>query len=191
MVRVDKSYVFDTSEGKKSLRDLFGSSPQLIVYHFMFEPAWEDGCKSCSFLADGFDGSSKHLPARDTAFVAISRAPLEKLLAFRKRMGWTFPWASSHGTDFNVDFGVSFRKEDAVDGKQLYNYARTKEGEMDMPGASTFLREGDDVFHTYSTYARGLDMLVGTYNWLDITPLGRHEEDLPWSMAWVRLHDRY
>ena len=198
MVPLETKYVFDGPTGPVSLRDLFDDRSQLIVYHFMFDPSWEEGCKSCSFLADGIAGSIVHLQARDTAFAAISRAPLAKLEAFKARMGWTFPWVSSFGNSFNVDFSVTV-DVDGVNGSGEYNYqpARTqfearriwvRNGEL--PGLSVFLREGDAVFHTYSAYQRGLDVFLNTYNLLDVTPLGRQEEDGR-IMAWIKLHDRY
>ena len=196
MVRVDEEYVFDGPAGPTSLRDLFGPHRQLVVYHFMFDPAWTEGCKSCSYVMDNLSGALVHLAARDTAFAAISRAPLATIEPFRARMGWTFPWLSSSGNSFNYDFHVTL---DAALGSVEYNYASVPElvrrGEMpyergEMPGLSVFLREGDDVFHTYSTYQRGLDGLLNTYNVLDLTPLGRQEEDRR-IMAWVRYHDRY
>jgi predicted dithiol-disulfide oxidoreductase (DUF899 family) len=187
MVKVEKPYVFETTNGNVTLRDLFEGRSQLIVYHFMFDPSWTDGCKSCSFLADTFDGASVHLPARDTSFVAISRAPLAKLDAFKKRMGWKFRWVSSLGTDFNYDYQVSSRPGE----KPTYNYKEQDFPSAEKPGASVFMRDGDDVFHTYSTYSRGLDHLIGTYNYLDLTPLGRDEDALKYGMEWVRLHDKY
>jgi predicted dithiol-disulfide oxidoreductase (DUF899 family) len=190
-VKVDKEYVFQDPRGRATLRDLFDGRRQLIVYHFMFDPSWEEGCKSCSYVADNFQGSPVHLAARDTSFVAISRAPLAKIEAFKERMGWTFRWLSSFETDFNYDYHVSFRPEDKVEGKVEYNYASQEFPLSEAPGLSVFFRDGDDVFHTYSTYARGLDLLVGTYNYLDLTPLGRDEEQLPYTMAWLRHHDRY
>jgi predicted dithiol-disulfide oxidoreductase (DUF899 family) len=191
MVRIDKRYAFEGPSGTRTLLDLFDGRPQLIVYHFMFDPSWSEGCKSCSLFADTFDGAIRHLGGRDTAFAAISRAPLAKLLAFQRRMGWTFPWYSSADSDFNYDFHVTFPPEDFAAGRTEYNYVVQKFPESEAPGASVFLREGDDVFHTYSTYARGLDGLIATYNLLDLTPLGRHEEGLPYTMSWVRHHDRY
>jgi predicted dithiol-disulfide oxidoreductase (DUF899 family) len=191
MVRIEKPYVFDGPQGRRTLLDLFEGRPQLIVYHFMFDPSWSEGCKSCSLFADTFNGAVQHLRGRDTAFAAISRAPLEKLLAFQRRMGWSFPWYSSVESDFNYDFHVTFTPEDHAAGRTEYNYVIQKFPESEAPGSSVFLREGDEVFHTYSTYARGLDHLIGTYNLLDLTPLGRHEEGLPHTMAWVRHHDRY
>jgi predicted dithiol-disulfide oxidoreductase (DUF899 family) len=190
-VKVDKAYVFDTPAGKKTLAELFNGKSQLFVYHFMLGPSWDEGCKSCSFLADHFDGALAHLAARDVAFVAVSRAPLAKIEAFRRRMGWHFPWVSSDGSDFNFDYGVSF-KDEAVGAEGNYNYTRQKIESDELPGASVFYKDADGtVFHTYSTYARGLDLLIGAYNFLDLTPKGRDEADLPWTMAWVRHHDRY
>jgi predicted dithiol-disulfide oxidoreductase (DUF899 family) len=190
-VRVDKEYEFQGPGGPATLVDLFEGRPQLIVYHFMFDPEWDEGCKSCSYIADNFDGSIPHLAARDTSFAVVSRAPLEKIQAFRKRMGWNFLWLSSHGTDFNYDFHVTAQEGNPnVD----YNFAIIPAAVLparEMPGLSVFLRDGDTVLHTYSAYARGLDLLINTYNYLDLTPMGRHEEGLPWSMAWLNHHDRY
>lgn len=191
MVKLAKDYTFEGEKGSARLRDLFGTKRQLAVYHFMFDPSWEEGCKSCSLVADHFERSTIHLAARDVSFVAISRAPLAKISAFQKRMGWSFPWLSSEKSDFNYDFGVSFRPEDKVDGMVSYNYGLTKFPSSEAPGLSIFLKDGDDVFHTYSTYARGLDILVGAYNYLDLMPLGRQEADLPYGMAWVRHRDKY
>lgn len=191
MVRLEKRYELDGPSGKRALFDLFEGRPQLIVYHFMFDPSWDEGCKICSLFADTFDGAVKHLGARDTAFAAVSRAPLAKLLAFRERMGWTFPWYSSADSDFNYDFHVTFPPDDLAAGRTEYNYVVQKFPLPEAPGSSVFLRDGDEVFHTYSTYARGLDHLMATYGFLDLTPLGRHEEGLPHPMAWVRHHDRY
>jgi predicted dithiol-disulfide oxidoreductase (DUF899 family) len=190
-VKVVKDYVFDAPEGRRTLAQLFGAKSQLIVYHFMLGPGWEAGCKSCSYLADHFEGALPHLAARDLNFVAVSRAPLAEIEAFRKRMGWRFPWVSSHGNDFNFDFHVSFRKEDM--GKKVeYNYALGEARMEELPGASAFYKdEKGNVFHTYSTYARGLDMMIGAYNWLDIAPKGRDEDGLEFTMAWVRHHDKY
>ena len=190
-VKIEKDYVFDAPQGRRTLAELFGTKSQLIVYHFMLGPGWDAGCKSCSFLADHFEGALPHLAARDVSFVAVSRAPLVEIEAFRKRMGWKFPWLSSHGSDFNYDFHVSRRKEDI--GKQLeYNYALGEARMEELPGASVFCRDAQGaVFHTYSTYARGLDIMLGAYNWLDIVPKGRDEDGLEFTMAWVRHHDKY
>ncbi len=190
MVRIEKEYAFQGPEGRRTLADLFEGKRQLLVYHFMFDPAWDEGCPSCSFVADNFASGLVHLAARDTAFAVISRAPLDKIDRFKKRMGWTFPWLSSLGTDFNYDFQVTLDKNHTE-----YNYApvsaqpadRPQEGERE--GLSVFLRDGDRLFHTYSTYQRGLDPLLNTYNFLDLTPLGRQEEE--GIMRWVRHHDKY
>lgn len=191
-VRVDKSYRFETEDGPKELGELFGTASQLIVYHFMFGPDWKEGCKSCSFWADNFNGITGHLAQRDARLIAVSRAPLATLLAFRERMGWSFPWVSSLGSDFNFDFGVSFHKEDIEAGRARYNYTNKRFPSEEAPGASVFHRGADGtVYHTYSTYGRGLDMMNTAYNYLDILPKGRDEDSLPWPMAWVKLHDQY
>jgi predicted dithiol-disulfide oxidoreductase (DUF899 family) len=190
LVPVEKDYAFDGPHGRRALGELFEGRRQLIVYHFMFDPAWDEGCPACSFVADHFDGALPHLAARDTSFAAVSRAPLGKIEAFRARMGWRFAWLSSHGNDFNYDYGVTL---DA--GHAEYNYApvasqpegRPLEGERE--GMSVFVRDGGRLFHSYSTYQRGLDLFLNTYNFLDVTPLGRQEED--GIMRWVRHHDRY
>jgi predicted dithiol-disulfide oxidoreductase (DUF899 family) len=191
-VRVEKEYVFDGPDGKETLADLFDGSSQLIVYHFMFGPDWEEGCKSCSYLADHFDGTNWHLPHRDVTFVVISRAPLSQIEAFKKRMGWRFKWVSSCGNDFNFDYHVSATKEEQEKGKMYYNYTMQEIDTEEWPGLSVFYKdESGDVFHTYSTYARGLDILVGAYNFLDLVPKGRDEDNLNFIMEWVRHHDRY
>ncbi len=191
-VKVEKNYVFDTADGKKTLADLFAGKSQLIVYHFMLGPGWEEGCKSCSFLGDHFDGSFIHLSHRDVALLAVSRAPLPQIEAFQKRMGWRFPWVSSYGSDFNRDYDVSFTKDEMAAGKVYYNYQEMEFPSEEAPGASVFYKDNTgDIFHTYSTYARGLDILVGTYNFLDLTPKGRDEAGLKHTMAWVRHHDKY
>ena len=191
-VRIDKPYRFEGPEGALGLADLFAGKRQLVVQHFMFAPDWEKPCKSCSFWADGFNGIVAHLAQRDTAFAAVSRAPLDKIDAVKRRMGWTFPWVSSGEGDFNYDFDVSFRDADLAAGTATYNYA-PKEGPMkDLPGVSAFVRDADGaVYHTYSCFARGLDILNPAYNLLDLTALGRQEEGLPFPMSWVRLHDEY
>jgi predicted dithiol-disulfide oxidoreductase (DUF899 family) len=191
MVKIDKKYVFNGPDGKETLDDLFAGRSQLIVYHFMFGPDWDEGCKSCSYLADHFDGANWHLPHRDVSFVTISRAPLFKLEAYKKRMGWRFKWLSSEGSDFNFDYHVSFTKEDEQKNKTYYNYVAGEFFSDELPGLSVFYKnENGEVFHTYSTYARGLDILVGTYNFLDLTPKGRNE-DPDSTMDWVRRHDQY
>ena len=184
-------YEFDSEEGPKTLPELFGDATQLIVYHFMFHPEWEEGCKSCSFWADSYDGSVAHLQARDVSLIAISRAPLEKLLDYRERMGWRFPWVSSARNSFNFDFNVSFTPEQISSGGANYNYREGNATIEELPGISVFVRDGNTVFHTYSTYARGLDPYNATYQLLDIVPKGRDEDGLPYPMDWVRRHDEY
>jgi len=189
--RVEKSYVFETPNGSQSLGDLFDGCQQLIVYHFMFSPGWEVGCKSCSFWADNFNGIGAHLRQRDVTLLAISRAPLSTLQAFAKRMGWAFPWASSGSGDFNFDYHVSFAPDAVRSGPVSYNYT-LREGGPELPGVSVFYRDEDGtIFHTYSCYARGLDILNGAYHYLDLTPTGRDEDELPYPMDWVKLHDLY
>ncbi|MCW5700959.1 MAG: DUF899 domain-containing protein [Bradyrhizobium sp.] len=191
-VKVGKDYVFDGPGGKVGLADLFKGRPQLVVQHFMFAPDWDAGCKSCSFWADGFERMILHLAARDTTLVAVSRAPLEKLEAFRTRMGWTFDWYSSQGSDFNYDFAVSFTPEEIKTGHNRYNFGTSGFGIEDAPGISVFYRdEAGGIYNTYSCFARGLDMMNAAYHYLDLTPLGRHEEGLPYPMDWVRLRDQY
>jgi predicted dithiol-disulfide oxidoreductase (DUF899 family) len=191
-VKVEKDYIFDASGGKKTLAQLFGGKSQLIVYHFMFGPGWEEGCPSCSYLSDHFDGMLVHLAHRDVTLLAVSRAPSPQIEAFKKRMGWRFPWVSSYGSDFNRDFHVSFTKDEVAKGNVYYNYAETEFPSEEAPGASVFYKDAaGDIFHTYSTYARGLDILVGVYNFLDLAPKGRDEDGLKFTMAWVRHHDKY
>jgi predicted dithiol-disulfide oxidoreductase (DUF899 family) len=191
-VKVEKPYVFDTPQGKKTLAELFDGKSQLIIYHFMLGPGWEEGCKSCSYLADHFDGANWHLPHRDATLVVISRAPLSEIEAYKKRMGWRFKWLSSHGNHFNFDYHVSFTKEDEKKNKAYYNYEIGEFINDEMPGLSVFYKDANgDVFHTYSTYARGLDILVGAYNFLDLVPKGRDEDHLDFTMEWVRRHDQY
>ncbi len=190
--KVTADYVFDGANGPVSLGDLFAGRSQLIVYHFMFHPGWNEGCKSCSFWADNFNGIVVHLKHRDTALAAISRAPIAKLAAYAKRMGWTFPWVSSGGNSFNFDYRVSFTPQTLAAGTQVYNYRERGFGGEDAPGISVFARNAQgEIFHTYSTFARGLDMLNGAYHLLDLTPKGRDESGLEHSMAWVRRHDQY
>ena len=189
--KIDKKYLFEGPDGKETLADLFDGRSQLIVYHFMLGPGWGEGCKSCSYLADHFDGANLHLPHRDVTFVVISRAPQSEIQAYQKRMGWRFKWLSSHGSDFNFDYQVSFTKEDEKKGKVYYNYGTQEYMSDEFPGLSVFYKNDDgDVFHTYSTYARGLDQLVGTYNFLDLVPKGR-DENPESTMDWVRRHDEY
>jgi predicted dithiol-disulfide oxidoreductase (DUF899 family) len=191
-VRVEKNYVFDTPGGKVSLTDLFAGRSQLVIYHFMFGPDWKEGCPSCSFTSDHIDGTLSHLAARDVTMVMVSRAPLAKIEAFKKRMGWRFEWVSSYGSDFNPDFLVSFTKDEMAQGKVNYNYTMQQFPSEEAPGISVFYRDaGGDVFHTYSTYGRGVEQLVGTYMILDMVPRGRDEDHLRFTMEWVRHHDRY
>ncbi|MGH7899469.1 MAG: DUF899 domain-containing protein [Candidatus Binatia bacterium] len=191
-VGVEKRYVFDTPGGKQTLADLFEGRSQLLLYHFMFGPDWEEGCPSCSFWADNYDGTIVHLNHRDVSFVVVSRAPLENLEAYRARMGWRFRWVSSLGSDFNRDFHVSFTPEEMKKGEVEYNYGLTRFPSEEAPGLSVFCKDEDGrVFHTYSCFARGLDMLNGAYHHLDLVPKGRDEDGLPYSMAWLRRHDRY
>ena len=190
-VRVDKNYVFEGPEGRVTLADLFDGRSQLIVQQFMLAPGWEQGCKSCSFMADHTDGMTVHLMHRDATMVAISRAPLAEIERFRRRMGCQFKWVSSHGTDFNYDFGVSFTPEEVAKGKINYNYGNQPLSAEELPGVSVFAKdETGDVFHTYSTYGRGVEVMMGTYRMLDLTPKGR-DEQVGRNMAWVRHHDRY
>ncbi len=190
--KVEKKYVFEGSNGKETLADLFGSKSQLIVYHFMLGPGWKEGCPSCSFLADHFEGSIVHLAARDVTLAVVSRATLPEIEAFKKRMGWKFKWVSSFGSDFNFDYQVFASKEDKGQGKVYYNYDMVEFPSDERPGASVFYKnESGEIFHTYSAYARGLDILLGAYNFLDLTPKGRDEEGLAFTMAWVRHHDKY
>jgi predicted dithiol-disulfide oxidoreductase (DUF899 family) len=190
--KVEKAYVFDGPKGKETLADLFGGSGQLAVYHFMFGPGWKEGCPSCSFIADHIDASAIHLAARDVRMVVVSRAPLAEIQAFQKRMGWSFHWVSSYGTDFNFDYQVSATKDEIAKGDVYYNYTAQKFPSEERPGTSVFYKDqAGNIFHTYSSYGRGLDILIGAYNWLDLMPKGRDEEGLPHGMAWVRHHDKY
>jgi predicted dithiol-disulfide oxidoreductase (DUF899 family) len=192
-VRVEKKYIFDAPGGKETLADLFDGRSQLLVYHFMLGPGWAEGCPSCSFVSDHIDGALVHLAHRDVTLLAVSRAPLPQIAAFKKRMGWRFKWVSSYGNDFNFDYHVSFTQDDIAQRKGYYNYATTAPGiSEEAPGISVFYKHAaGDTFHTYSSYARGLDMLVGAYHYLDLVPKGRDEDALAFPMAWVRHHDRY
>ena len=191
-VKVDKSYVFDGPDGRETLADLFAGRSQLVVRHFMFGPGWEAGCVGCSFLADHLDGAIVHLEHHDVTVVFVSRAPFAELEAFRRRMGWRFKWVSSNGSDFNLDFHVSFTGGERVNGKVYYNYDMREFPSDEAPGLSVFYKDKTgEIFHTYSTYGRGLDILLGVYNFLDLAPKGRDEESLPSPMAWLRHHDRY
>lgn len=192
-VRVEKDYAFDTADGEASLADLFHGRSQLVVYHFMYGPGWTEGCPSCSSVADGFDETHLHLQHHDVAFTAISRAPLADLLAYRERMGWSFPWVSSGRTDFNFDYSASFTAESVAQG-QTYNFRDLEGWQLDPgnlpfegPGMSAFARDGDEIFHTYSAYARGLDAMWTMWQWLDRAPHGRDEGDL----SWFARHDTY
>jgi predicted dithiol-disulfide oxidoreductase (DUF899 family) len=190
-VKIDKSYTFDAPTGKKSLADLFVDKNQLVVYHFMFDPTWSQGCKSCSFIADHYNGIVAHLGHRDISFVTISKAPLEKLEQFRKRMGWAFPWVSAANTDFSRDFGVSYTDQELMDGSGVYNFTDKPFPIRELPGVSVFYKDDSgNVFHTYSVFARGLEDFLTAYRYIDITPKGRDEEQIG-GMGWVRHHDRY
>jgi len=191
-VRVDKPYVFEGPQGRETLPQLFEGRSQLVVFHFMFDTAWEAGCKSCSFWADNFDDIIVHLNHRDVTLIAVSRAPFEKLAAYKKRMGWDFKWVSSAGSDFNRDFHVSHTPEELAKKEAFYNFNWQRPYGPEAPGISVFYRQGDDtVFHTYSCYARGLDMLNGAYHYLDLVPKGRDEDSLPFHTDWLRRHDEY
>jgi predicted dithiol-disulfide oxidoreductase (DUF899 family) len=191
-VRVDKPYVFDTLDGPRTLAELFESRSQLLVQHFMFGPGWPQGCPSCSFMADHVDGISAHLAHRDLATVAISRAPLAEIERFRRRMGWNFNWVSSHGSDFNHDFHVSFTPEERAGGKVYYNYGMQAFPAEEAPGVSVFYKDdAGEVFLTYSTFGRGVEVMMGAYRLLDLTPKGRDEHNPEYPMDWVRHHDRY
>jgi predicted dithiol-disulfide oxidoreductase (DUF899 family) len=191
--RVEKSYRFDGPNGAVSLADLFDGRSQLIIYHFMFGPDWEEGCKSCSFWADNFNGIPIHLNHRDVTFTAVSRAPLAKISAYKKRMGWSFPWVSSDGNDFNRDYNVSFTAEE-LQKPIFFNYRmrRLSSDEDEWPGISVFYKdEAGAIFHTYSCYLRGIDMVNGAYQFLDLVPKGRDEDGFDFTMEWVRRHDEY
>ena len=190
--RVAKEYVFDTPDGRRSLADLFQGRRQLLVQHFMFGPDWSEGCPSCSYMADHTDGMTVHLEHRDVAFVAVSRAAIAEIERFRQRMGWKFAWVSSAGNDFNRDFHVSFAPEERVEGSVYYNYGMTRFPNTEAPGVSVFWKDdAGQVFHTYSTFGRGVEVMMGTYDLLDLVPKGRDENDGPYKMDWVRHHDRY
>jgi predicted dithiol-disulfide oxidoreductase (DUF899 family) len=191
-VNVAKEYMFDGPQGKRMLAELFEGRSQLIVYHFMFGPEWPEGCPSCSMAGDHMNSTLVHLVQRDVTLVAVSRAPLDKIQAFQKRMGWSFPWVSSYGTDFNRDYHVSFNKEEMANSKTYYNFGTRDFPADEAPGLSVFYKDTNgDVFHTYSSYARGPEWLLGAYSYLDLVPKGRDEGKLPFPMAWVRHHDRY
>jgi predicted dithiol-disulfide oxidoreductase (DUF899 family) len=192
-VKVDKSYVFEGPNGKETLADLFGGRSQLIVKHFMFGPGWKEGCVGCSFHSDHIDGTLPHLAQRDVTLLAVSRAPFAEIEAFKRRMGWRFKWVSSYGSDFNYDFHVSFTQDDLATGEVYYNYELRKLQSEEMSGISVFYKDpAGDILHTYSSYARGGEMFLGTYNYLDLTPKGRNETGPNHNLAdWVRHHDRY
>lgn len=192
-VEVEKLYLFDGPSGKETLADLFDGRSQLVVYHFMFGPEWEEGCARCSLVADNFSSTALHLAQRDVTFLAISRAPLAKIEAFKQRMGWTFKWVSSFGSDFNYDYRVSFTKEEMASGNFNYNYRMNGFPSDEGTGTSAFYKDSaNNIFHTYSSYARGGEGMMGVYHFLDIVPKGRDEASfLPDTMAWVRHHDRY
>ncbi len=190
--QVAKPYVFEGSDGRETLADLFGGKSQLVVYHFMLGADWQEGCKSCSFWADNFDGIDVHLAHRDVTLIAISSAPFDRIATFKQRMGWKFKWVSSAGSDFNYDYHVTNSPDDVASGEFAYNYRRFNSSLTELTGISVFYKAGDDViYHTYSTYARGLDMMNGAYHFLDLVPKGRDEAPTGHKMTWVRLHDSY
>jgi predicted dithiol-disulfide oxidoreductase (DUF899 family) len=191
-VKVENNYVFAGPNGEVRLADLFAGKSQLIVYHFMFGPEWNEGCPSCSFNMDHTDGALVHLAQRDVSFAAVSRAPYPKIAAFKKRMGWRFNWVSSNGGDFNRDYHVAFTREELLKGEVYYNFGMNKFPSEEAPGISVFYKdEKGDIFHTYSAYARGTETTISTYNYLDFVPKGRDEDALPFTMSWLRHHDRY
>jgi predicted dithiol-disulfide oxidoreductase (DUF899 family) len=191
-VRIETDYAFDAPEGRRTLADLFEGRRQLLVQHFMFAPGWEQGCPSCSYMADHIDGMNVHLMQRDVTLLVVSRAPLADIERFRQRMGWQFKWVSSYGSDFNHDFGVTFTLEERDKGKVHYNYVMQPFPAEEAPGISVFYKDdAGDVFHTYSTYGRGVEVMMGAYNLLDLTPKGRDEGNPVHAMDWVRHHDRY
>ena len=191
-IKVEKEYLFEGPDGQESLVNLFAGKSQLIVYHFMYGSDWgERGCPSCSFWADNFNGIDIHLAARDATLLAVSLAPLKKIEQYKAKMGWNFKWVSSYGSDFNYDYHVSFTEESVADGTASYNY-KPQNGTGEAPGISVFYKDEDGtIYHTYSTYARGLDMLNGAYHYMDLLPMGRDEANLEWSMAWLNYHDLY
>lgn len=191
-VRVEKTYVFEGLAGQQTLSELFAGRSQLVVYHFMLGPGWKEGCPSCSLLCDHLDGSLVHLAARDVTLTVVSRAPYAEIAPFKARMGWRFPWVSSFDSEFNRDFHVSFSKEEVATGEFYYNYGMNGFPSEEAPGLSVFAKDASGaVFHTYSSYARGGEPIIGAYHLLDMVPKGRDEASLPWPMAWVRHHDRY
>lgn len=188
-VRIEKDYAFETERGRKTLAELFGGRSQLITYHFMFAPGSKEGCTGCSFLADHFDGANLHLAHHDVTLVAVSRAALAEFLPYKRRMNWHFDWVSSHDSDFNYDFHVSVSEQEKASGKRYYNYETVESLGGELFGLSVFCRDTDGaIYHTYSTYARGGDILIGAHHFLDMTPKGRNEATV---MDWVRRHDEY
>lgn len=191
-VKLDKNYTFDSPRGRVALADLFAGRSQLIVQHFMLGAGWEEGCKSCSFMMDHFVATTAHLSARDVSFAAVSHAPLAEILPFQRRMGWDVNWVSSHGTDFNFDFHVSFTEQEMAGGLVDYNYTKRAFPHEEAPGISVFARDAaGTIYHTYSTFGRGVEVAMGTYQLLDLVPKGRNEDGLEYGMEWVRHHDRY
>ena len=191
-VKVDDNYVFDCPSGSQSLSELFDGKSQLIVQHFMYGPDWSEGCPSCSFWADGFDGFIVHLAQRDVTMIAVSSATVDTLEAYKSRMGWSFKWVSSLGNSFNQDYGVTFTEEEQAAGPVNYNYQMRSFPSSEAPGISVFFKNGEgEIFHTYSCYSRGLDMMNAAYHYLDLVPKGRDEEALPYGMAWLKRHDQY
>ena len=191
-MKIDKAYVFETPDGPKSLADLFGGRSQLFLYHFMFGPDWQEGCPSCSFVCDHIDGTLAHLAARDVTVVMVSRAPMSKIEPFKRRMGWQFNWVSSYESDFNYDFHVSFTDEEMASGKVNYNFTTQEFPSAEGPGFSVFYKDADgNIFHSYSSFDRGVEEIMTTYTILDMMPKGRDEDQLPFPMAWVRYHDCY
>jgi len=189
-VKVEKPYVFEAPDGKCTLGDLFRGRSQLAVYHFMLTPGSDHICRGCSYTADHVDAARQHFEQADLAFTAVSRVPLQRIEEVKARMGWTFPWVSSEGSDFNFDFGVSFTPEQLAKGRAIYNYGTVIRNSPDMFGTSIFVKDGSgDVFHSYSTHHRGTELLMGAFNWLDLAPKGRNEAG--GTMNWVRLHDEY
>ena len=189
-VRIDKPYVFDGPEGACTLGDLFRGRSQLAIYNFMLTPGSDHVCPGCSFIADHIDAARQHFEHADLSFAAVSRVPLQRIEEVRRRMGWRFPWVSSHNSDFNFDFGVSFTPEDMAAGRAIYNYGEVIRDSEDMFGTTIFVQDDDGaIFHTYSTYRRGVELLIGALNWLDLVPKGRNESD--GAMSWVRRHDDY
>ena len=191
-VKIDKDYRFKSRCGSVSLLELFGTKSQLVIQHFMLGPDWKEGCPSCSYMADHTDGMLPHLAARDTTMLAVSRAPLAEIEAFKQRMGWSFEWVSSHESGFNHDFHVSFTEEQVASGKVEYNFTEQSFGSTEAPGISVFFKDDDGtIYHTYSVYGRGVELMMGTYRILDLTPKGRDEDTFEFTMEWVRYHDSY